>query len=76
VVDTRLDPTHPDKPYWLMNFAFPVRGQDAATGLWREGNCQFLPSARAVTRLLKYLGFPTVTRLPSDDGMATFVARR
>jgi tRNA (mo5U34)-methyltransferase len=77
VVDTRLDPTNPERTSWLMNFAEPTgNDEDRATALWRRGTCQFLPSARAVTRLLQYVGFPTVTRVPAGDGWGTFYARR
>jgi SAM-dependent methyltransferase len=77
VVDTRLDPTHPDKPYWLMNFAEPLVDKDSsATSLWRDGSCQFLPTARAVTRLLRHLGFAEIERVPATDGWGTFIARR
>jgi tRNA (mo5U34)-methyltransferase len=75
VVDTRLDLTQPDQPYWLMNFAQPREGADS-TSLWRDGRCQFLPSARAVSRLLGYIGFDDVTRVPSHKEWGTFIATR
>jgi SAM-dependent methyltransferase len=77
------------RPVWIMNFppAAGLEPEAISTSLWRtKRNCQFLPNARAVTELLKLLGFSKVTRLkPTKRGIgkryymgkrATFLAVR
>jgi SAM-dependent methyltransferase len=70
VVDTRLDPTRPEEPYWRMNFKEAVPEDSASpTDLFAsEGLFQFTPTFRAVEELLQNLGFPKVKRLePGPD---------
>jgi tRNA (mo5U34)-methyltransferase len=78
LVDTDLIPnTRKNRPMWWMNFPSPsdVRSGSAAVSLWRKGRrmCQFSPNAKAVTELLKFLGFETVTQLPVES---TTIERR
>jgi tRNA (mo5U34)-methyltransferase len=83
VVDTRIARFPLSRhPIWLMNFPV-VTGQDPeniSTSLWRtEKTCQFLPNARAVVEMLRFLGFPNVTRLrPKQRNLETryYVGRR
>jgi tRNA (mo5U34)-methyltransferase len=86
VVDSLLDPKHPYQPYWRMNIKGPrTSSENASTTLWRDGTvCQFMPSARAVEDLLRFLGFRSVKRLdPTRDiayyrkgDWATFIGTR
>jgi tRNA (mo5U34)-methyltransferase len=67
VVDTALLRTPlARRPLWLMNFPRAREGGDRppATSLWRTAAvCQFLPNARAVVDLLRFVGFPHVAVL-------------
>jgi tRNA (mo5U34)-methyltransferase len=58
------------RPIWVMNFP-PVattRSVDASTSLWRtESFCQFTPNERAVVELLRFVGFPNITRLKPKE---------
>jgi len=86
VVDSRLDPKHPYQPYWRMNFKGPqTSGENPSNTLLRDGTvCQFMPSARAVEDLLRFLGFRSVERIdPARDigyyrkgDWATFIGKR
>jgi len=84
VVDSRLDPKHPYQPYWRMNFKGPT-SENKSNTLWRDGTvCQFMPSARAVEDLLRFLEFRNVKRIdPTRDigyyrkgDWATFIGTR
>jgi 2-polyprenyl-3-methyl-5-hydroxy-6-metoxy-1,4-benzoquinol methylase len=67
VVDTELVPQRwSRKAIWHMNVQGPAErsGKNATTALWREKEIiQFRPTALAVERLLRFLGFPTVVHL-------------
>lgn len=50
---------------WRMNFVGPANPGNPSTSLWRgeEARIQFMPTARAVEKLLQFLGFTEVRRL-------------
>ena len=91
VVDTLLNPAHPAEPYWLMRTRGPVapaalRARRATTALWLERRvCEFIPTARAVEELLRFLGFGHVEQLEVTNAFedryhrqrrGTFIATR
>ena len=72
VVETALERSRPDQPFWRMDILGPVDDADriASTGLWRRGEvCQFFPTARAVEELLGFVGFSRVRRLNPPPGI-------
>ena len=77
------------KPFWLMNVASASgpESSSATTSLWRKDRAvQFRPTDVAVVELLKFLGFPRVSRLKPaskpvekryvNGGRGTFLALR
>ena len=66
VVDTALNPKGRAQPSWLMRTRGPpppTAGQ-SSTGLWLHREvCEFVPTARAVEELLRFLGFGHVEQL-------------
>jgi SAM-dependent methyltransferase len=68
VIDTDLDATTADGPYWRLNpvtrTGTPDRDGNTTTSLWRTRRwAQFTPSAGGVEELLRFLRFRNVVRL-------------
>jgi tRNA (mo5U34)-methyltransferase len=85
VIDTNLAPGKP--PNWRMRIVGPPNPENPSTSLWRapDGAVQFMPTESALVRLLEFLGFQKIDRLPPHPEQArryhkgtraTFIATR
>jgi SAM-dependent methyltransferase len=73
VVDTDLDPSNPDGPYWRLDWVTksgpPDQDENATTGQWRTRRwAQFTPSAQGVEALFRFFRFRNVIQLELPPG--------
>jgi SAM-dependent methyltransferase len=85
VIDTNI--ASGKRPNWRQRIVGPPNPENLSTSLWRapEGAVQLMPTESALLRLLEFLGFQSIERLPPHPDQArryhkgtraTFIATR